>query len=212
MAKRKRDPSKPTPKMKRLYREFVDYFGEEPADLWVYAPEPDVAGRDPDAHKPTLKHVMVWPATDDVEVCVFQTLGMSEQPIPGTDEFAELNMGIRAYLGSDQRERVARFLANVTEYPFHYGRTIDWWHVLSSPGTIPEFPGCPHLMFHPRFVERGRDVVPDRDGPVKLLHVVPITPRERHLLVDHGADAFADHVAEIETDLFRDRTDTPDAP
>ena len=121
-------------------------------------------------------------------------------------------MGIRAYLGKERREQVARFLANLSEYAFQYGRTIDWWHVLSNPGPIPEFPGCPHLMFHPKFVEHGCDTIEDKTGVVKLLYVVPITPTERHLLVEHGRDDFIEYVVDNEIDLFQNRADTPDTP
>jgi hypothetical protein len=207
MTENKTDPAMPTPKMKRLYHDCVDYFGEEPEDLWVFSPYTAVEGRSVDSRRPTLKHVMVWPSNDDIEICAFQTIGMSEHPIPGTDTFAELHMAIRARLDEDQRERVARFLANLAEYPYDHCRQIDWWHLLSNPGPIPEFSGCPHLIFHPKFAEEGRDTIEDKDGTVKLLYVVPITPAERHLLVCHGRDAFIDHLIETGADLFCDRMD-----
>lgn len=203
------DPARPTPRMVRLYHRFVELVGAgEPPDLWVYEPQLwQPPGRGGNA--PTLKNVMVWPADDETEVCSFQTLGMSDRLMPGAPYAAELHMGIREYLRKEDRERVARFLANVAEYPFDHGRTLDWWHVLSQPGDIPRFPGCRHLLFHPRFVDAGFDTVDDEDGLVKVFYVVPITPHERHLLVDHGRDDFLDYLAEHEIDLFQDRTDPP---
>lgn len=200
------NPARPTPRMVRLYHRFVELVGAgEPPDLWVY--EPHLWRNPTDRPAPTLKHVMVWPADDETDVCTFQTLGMSDRLMPGADYAAELHMGVREYLRKPDRERVARFLANVAEYPFDHGRTLDWWHVVSQPGDIPHFPGCRHLLVHPKFADEGFDEVDDEGGPVRVLYVVPITPHERHLLIDHGKDAFLDYAADHEIDLFRDRTD-----
>lgn len=203
-----RDPSRPSPKMIRLYHRFSELLGGEPVDLWVYEPRAGQPIPDqPPTNRPTLKHVMVWPADDEVDVSTFQTIGMSERTIPDADYSAELHMGIRAFLRKPERERVSRYLANVAEYAFDHQRALDWWHTVSNPGEIPHFPGCKHLMLHPRFTEEGFDTVPDADGVVKVFFVVPITPLERHLLVDHGRDEFIDYVADKEIDLFSDRTD-----
>ena len=203
-----RDPSRPSPKMVRLYHHFSQLLGGEPADLWVYEPRAGQPIPDqPPTNRPTLKNVMVWPADDRTSVTTFQTLGVSDRKIPGTDYSAELHMGIRAFLPKPERERVSRFLANVAEYAYDHRRTLDWWHVIGNPGEIPHFPGCKHLMLHPRFTEEGFDTVPDADGAVKVFFVVPITPLERHLLVDHGRDSFIDHLVEKEIDLFSDRAD-----
>ena len=208
MATAEGDPARPTPKMVRLYHRFSELLGGEPADLWVYEPRAwqPIPDQSP-TNRPTLKHVMVWPADDRVDVSTFQTIGMSERAIPGTDDFAELHMGVRAFLPKPERERIARFLANVAEYAFDHRRTLDWWHVIGNPGEIPHFAGCKHLLLHPRFTDEGFDTVPDGDGVVKVFFVVPITPLERHLLVDHGRDEFIDYAADKEIDLFSDRTD-----
>src|SRR5207237_1195801 len=84
----------------------------------------------------------VWPADDELDITTFNTLGMSERPIPGADYAAEAHMGVRAYLRKPARERLARFLANVAEYPFQHGLTLDWWHVIADPGPVPQFPNC----------------------------------------------------------------------
>ncbi len=197
------DSARPTPRMARLYRRLCGRYGEEPKDLWVYDPaEYD----DPPPHL-TLKHVMVWPAGRGCDVTSFQTLGMSDRPMPGADYSAELHMGVRARLRKAERERVARWLTNVAEYPFHHGRTLDWWHVMSNPGAIPHFPNCPHVILHPRLTGEGIDTIRDRGGLIKLLYVVPITPLERHLAVEHGKDALRDYWAERGIDVLSDRTD-----
>jgi hypothetical protein len=91
--------------------------------------------------------------------------------------------------------------------PFDHDRTLDWWHVINNPGNIPLFPGCRHLLLRSRFTEKGFDELEDPEGPVKLLYVVPITPMERHLLVDHGREGFLDYVEENQIDLLCDRKD-----
>jgi hypothetical protein len=203
------DHGHPTPRMVRLYHALSEMLGGEPADLWVY--EPDSGPVPGSARRPTLKHVMVWPANDEVDVCTFNTLGMSEEPIPGTGYRAELHMGVRKFLRNPQRERLARFLANAAEYPFHHGRAIDWWQVIANPGEIPEFPGCKHLLLHPKFTDEGFDTIDDQAGPVRLFYVVPITPLERHLLVDHGRELFLEYTEAGGLDLLADRIDPPGA-
>lgn len=206
MTTRTRERGRPTPRMLRLYHRYADLLGE-PADVWVFDPS------ELDDPPPTLtyKNVAVWPADDDCEVTTFLTLGMSDRLMPGTDYRTELHMGVRANLDKRQRQAVAGFLANLTEYPFEYARGLDWWHVLANPGRIPEFPGCRHLIFHPRLTDAGFDTVGDPEGEVKLLAVVPITPLERHLAVDHNKDALLDHWAEQGTDILSDREDPPAA-
>jgi hypothetical protein len=48
-----------------------------------------------------------------------------------------------------------------------------------------------------------------RDGLAGRRRVVPITPHERHLLLDHGRTAFRAYTVREEIDLFADRTDPP---
>jgi hypothetical protein len=153
------------------------------------------------------KNVAAWPADHECDVTSFCTLGMSDRLMPGTEERAELHMGVRARLNKQQRQAVAGFLANVTEYPFENSLALDWWHVLNSPGCIPCFPNCRHLIFTAPLGQGGFEAVADESGPVKLLLLVPITPLERHLAVDHGKDALLEHWDEQGVDVFTDRTD-----
>jgi hypothetical protein len=196
-------PTPPSPRAIRLYRHLSKRYGEEPKDLWVFDPaEYD----DPPPHL-TLKQVMVWPVDAGCDVTGFHTLGMSDRLMPGADYAAELHLGVRAWLRKAERERLSRWLVNVAEYPFHYGRTLDWWHVLSNPGPIPHFPNCPHLILHPRLTAEGFDTIEDRDGLIKVFYVVPITPLERHLAVDLGGTTLPDYWAENGIDVLSDRTD-----
>ena len=47
----------------------------------------------------------------------------------------------------------------------------------------------------------------DPDGNIRLLNVIPITPKERHLLREHGYETFLDYASEEGIDLFADRRD-----
>jgi hypothetical protein len=189
--------------MKRLYHQLtVHHFGE-PEDLWTYDP----ARATNPSPKLRLTYVAVWPADKKCDVTGFNTLGMSRRKMKGADYYTELHMGIRARLTKAKRERISGFLANVAQYPFDHNRCLDWWHVLNNPGTIPLFPNCSQLLFHPRLTPTGLDRIDDPQGLVKLLYVVPITPLEHHLLTAHGQEAFEEHVAENGIDLLSDRTD-----
>jgi hypothetical protein len=63
-------------------------------------------------------------------------------------------------------------------------------------------------LLHPRLTDGGLEVIEDAGGAVKLLYVVPITARERHIVVEHGPEAFTEYVDERGLDLLADRTDT----
>jgi hypothetical protein len=132
---------------------------------------------------------------------------MSDRQMNGADYFAELHFGYRARLAKDERLQVARFLANVAQYPFDHDLKLDWWEVIKRPGSHLPFAGCRHVLLHPRFTKDGLDQLEDPDGLVKLLWVVPITPLERHLLVDHGRSTLTRHLQENHIDLFADRQD-----
>lgn len=190
----------PTAKMKRLYRRFCERYGE-PEDLWVFDPA------DFDDPPPFLRltHVMAWPAGDGCSVTTFQSLGMSDRRMKGADYFAELHWGIRTALDKDQRLEVARRIADVCTYPFQYDRKLDWWEVIRDPGRLPGFEGCKHLLLHPKLSDEADDLIEDVKGVVKIIYLIPITPQERHLIVDHGRDALIDHFAENEIDVCSDR-------
>jgi hypothetical protein len=189
--------------MIRLMGRLIDVMGE-PKDIWVFDPHevPAAAGLDL-----RLVHVPVWPADETSDVTAFNTLGMSERTIPGADFAAELHFGIRGALDEPGCWEVARFLANLAQFPFHRGVRLDWWDLIREPGAIPYYPNCRHLLLYPRFAEDGLDLLDDPDGPVKLFYVIPITARERELILADGQQAFLDHVREWDIDLLAHRPD-----
>jgi hypothetical protein len=195
------DSARPTPKMIRLYHQLVAGLGE-PEDLWVFDPT-----ELPQPNKLRLTHVPVWPADESRDVTLFNTLGMSERRMQGADYFTELHFAVRSALDKDQRLQVARFLADVAEYPFQNNLKLDWWELINPGRPIPAFSGCKHLLLHPRLAPDGTDTLDDPDGPVKLLYLVPITPAERQLLLTRGRSAFLRQVEDNEIDLLQDRQD-----
>lgn len=100
---------------------------------------------------------------------------------------------------------MAYFLASVADYPFRWGLNLDWWQVIRDVNPIPGFSGCRHLLLHPRFTPESFDEIDDDEGKVKLLYVVPLTPLERHVLVNQGCEAFQEFVAREKVDLLADR-------
>jgi hypothetical protein len=187
--------------MIRLYHAFTAQFEAEPEDMWVFDP---AEYNDPHPALP-LTHVGAWPADEKCGITTFQTFGMSQKKMKGADYFAELHMAIRDSLPAEQRELVARYLANLVAYPFVNERKMDWWEIITNAGTIPYFSACSHLLLHPRIAPEGFDELDDAEGRIKLIYIVPITPSERKLLVQGGKSAFEDYVNGERIDLLRDR-------
>ena len=185
--------------MKRLYHQLMHCWGEA-ADILVF----DARDRDPSL---AVVHVAVWDATEDGDVTIFNTMGMSERRMPGADYFTEVNLGIRGAIEEHDRRRLAAFLANVAEYPFCHARKLDWWERLSNPGNIPCFPGCTQLLLTPCLTDGGFSRFNPPDEEVKLLYATPTTSKENHILTVHGRQAFLDYLIEHELDLFAPRTD-----
>ena len=104
---------------------------------------------------------------------------------------------------------MARRIADVCAYPFEFDRKLDWWEVIRFPGPLPGFRGCKHLLLHPRLNSEGFDLVDDTEGVVKVIYLVPITPLERQLFLDHGREALIDHFVRNEIDVLSDRFDPP---
>ncbi len=199
--------SRPSAKMKRLYHRFSELCGGEPEDLWVFDP---LDFKEPAPSFLSLIHVMAWPADKDCDVTSFLSLGMSDRRMVGADYFCEVHFAIRASLTQQQRLEVARRIADICAYPFQYDRKLDWWELINNPGRWPGFEGCKHLLLHPRLSPQGFDQVEDPDGIVKVLYLVPITPKERRLLLEHCRHALQDYLAENEIDVLKDRFDPPE--
>jgi Flp pilus assembly protein TadD len=197
-------PLRPSPKMQRLYRRFSELCGSEPEDLWVFDP------LDFDRPPPPylgITHVMAWPADAGCDVTSFLSLGMSDRRMLGADYFSEIHFAIRSPLTKEQRLEVARRIADLCAYPFQHNRKLDWWELIRDPGKLPGFEGCKHLLLHPRLTAEGINEVEDPDGVVKILMAIPITPLERHLILEHGRQALIDHWVENGTDVLSDRFD-----
>jgi tetratricopeptide (TPR) repeat protein len=205
VASDRRSP-RPSAKMKRLYHRFSELCGGEPEDLWVFDPLDFVEAPPPFLG---LTHVMAWPADKDCDVTSFLSLGMSERRMIGADYFCEVQFAIRAPLTKQQRLEVARRVADTCAYPFQYDRKLDWWEVIRNPGRLPGFEGCQHILLHPRLNPEGFDLVEDPEGIVKVLYLVPITPLERHLIVEHGRQALQEYLAANDIDILKDRFDPP---
>jgi hypothetical protein len=187
--------------MVRLYRYLTSKWGEAESILVFDARQLD--------HPINLDliHVPIWAADEDCEVTALNTLGMSEIEMKGADFFAELHLAYRGRLDKDESRRLAGFLANLAEYPFEHELKLDWWEIIRNVGTIPVYSGCRHVLLHPKFKNEGFDSIEDEDGLVKLLYVVPITPKERHIILKHGRTAFWDYVEKEQIELLADRHD-----
>jgi hypothetical protein len=189
--------------MIRLYHRLTQRWGE-PTDLFVF----DAREMDHPVNLQLL-HVPSWGADKRCEVTSLNTLGMSEQRMRGARYFAELHLAFRGKLREKQRLDLARLLADVAEYPFQNRLKLDWWEIIPTVYRIPVFTGCRHLLLHPKLVTEGMDKIEDEDGTVKLLYVVPITPLERHLLAEHGRQAYLDYIKDEGVDILADRCDDP---
>ena len=194
-----------TRRMKRLYHYLVEHRWGEPTDLIIFDSERAAI---PGALKQV--HVGIWHPDDECDVTSFITLGMSELKMPRANYRAELTLGVRGSLSAKNREQIPIFLANVAEYPFMYKRKLDWWECLADPGAIPGFPGCRKLLLAPMFGDETFDHFPEPDEDVRVLSCIPVTPKEGHILKEHGRCAFLDYWEESGVDLFAPRSDDPD--
>lgn len=134
----------------------------------------------------------------------FATIGMSTRPQPGTRSRVELHLAVRGKVTERIEAELATFLANLSEYPWDHGHVLDWWHTLSNVGQLPAFTRCEALLLHPRFVEKGWDVIEHGRQEIRILNVVPITRNELTVTrVDRAALLGAWHKERV--DIFSDR-------
>ena len=184
----------PTERMKALYQHNVGNWGE-PRDLIWFDPAITV--------RPTQLsriQVCVWPADDNCDVSTFATLGMSEREMLGSGvSRVELHFAIRAFVTQDQAHQVARFLANVAEYPFENELRIDWWHRLRDAGNIPMFPGKRRLLFRPPFTEGANGYITWASESIRFLYLVPLTDEQAEVL-SRGKDAYEQYLIDNELD------------
>jgi hypothetical protein len=188
--------------MKRLYHHLVQHRWGEASDLIIFDRERAAIPGSLDQ-----VHVGIWDPDGDCDVTSFMTLGMSELVMPGADYRAELTLGVRGALSVETRRQIPVFLANVSEYPFAQNLKLDWWERLANPGAIPAFPDCSQLLLAPMFGDDDFRHFPEPDSDVRVLSCVPITPKEAHILKEHGRGAFLDYWDESGVDVFAPRRD-----
>lgn len=195
------DERQPTPKMFRVFARLKRWFGQ-PDEIHVFDP-----AKLPQPRDLQLLFVHVW-VTDAVrQLTFFHTIGMSERLIPGTSYFAELHISVRGSLHNEQRQLLAAFLANLAQHPFDHSENLDWWQIQMKPGPIPVFTGCPHVMISSTPILAGSAQIDDQDGPIKLLHLIPVTPHEAAMRRKEGRSAFGRYVVQNAVDMYSDRHD-----
>lgn len=182
-----------------VFQEREQHYGEP--DL-VFAPETEEA-----QEKAPSVEVHYWKAEPGCALNTFATLGMVDFPMPGMPHRAELEWSIDAVLDSDKEVAIAAFLANLAHYPVRKNSGIDFWHVIPVGGTIPEFPSCRWVFFHPAFSDEGwdRSVYPPEELTVRILRVIPITDSEKNLLMDEGIAQLMRYFREFKIDFFKPR-------
>jgi len=191
---------RPSERVKRVYHKHIEYFGEPSLSIRYDHPPGSKANE-----YPPFVDIMVWPPEPEVEMTTFASIGMSDKLIPDAEYSVELHFSQQGVLSEETIEKTTIFLANLSLYPFMNSLRIDWWHVLANPGIIPGFSNSTSLMFHPSFVENGWDSICTDTVHVKILNVVPITNKERLVLVEQGRAAFQKYLYENEINLFVDR-------
>ena len=152
--------------------------------------------------RPTRIDIVAWRESAEVDVTTFSTIGMAALPMPGAGHRAELHFTIRRDVDHAAANAIAQFLANLAIHPFLNDTFFDWWHKLRYPDQIPLFKGATAVLFHPRFVKSGWDMIKFNGVLVKILNVVPITADEYN--IDHVVD-LTDHWRRIDLDPFTPR-------
>lgn len=182
----------PTERMKSLYHHFIDKWGEPKHLIW-FDPKQSKKGC-------TLQkiHVGVWPSDEDCDVNSFVTFGMSEKEMggEGTGNRAELQFAVRGNISDEQIHETAKFLANVSEYPFEHNITLDWWHSLKNAGKIPFFDNTQKILFRPSFSETACSDINYGSELIKFLFIVPLTEIESHIITQHGPSAYEEYMEE----------------
>jgi hypothetical protein len=184
-----------SPLIRQVYREHLERFGE-PDDAVIYQDSEETYGR------PNRIEIVAWRRSAEVDVTTFSTIGMAAVAMPGASHRAELHFTIRRDIDHAAANDIAQFLAKLSVHPFLNDTFFDWWHKLRYPGQIPLFRGATAVLFHPRFVKSGWDMIKFNGVLVKILNVVPITADEYG--IDHVSELI-DHWRRIDIDLFAPR-------
>lgn len=182
----------PTERMKALYRHFTSKWGEPEHLIWF---DPKQSNREGALKK---IHIGVWPSDEECDVNSFVTFGMSEKEMggEGTGNRAELQFAVRGNISDQEMHEAAKFLANITEYPFENNITLDWWHSLRNAGKIPFFDNAKKILFRPSFSDTACSDATYNDELIKFLFIVPLTEVESHIITKHGPDAYETYMEE----------------
>jgi len=155
------------------------------------------------AYLPTSKlSVFIWEASDEDDITLAATIGMCCASMADAQHRAELHFAIAGLLTNQEITSVARYLANLTAYPFDNHTHLDWWHKLSDTGSIPRFTGFKSALLHPKFAESGLDTIGTSEGLVKILNIVPLLPEEAAIA---SVSALVQYFQENNIDLFSPR-------
>ncbi|MCG8610427.1 MAG: suppressor of fused domain protein [Pseudomonadales bacterium] len=188
----------PTPRMKALYRHFTDKWGEPDHLIWF---DPNQATRNC-----TLKkiHIGAWLADEDCDVNSFVSFGMSETEMghSGSGKRAELQFAVRGLLSKTEIHEIARFLANVAEYPFMNSLELDWWHSIRDAGSVPCFPKISKILFRPPFTESANASTSYNTEMIKFLFLVPLSEAENQILSTDGPGAYEQYMTDNGFDLL----------
>lgn len=188
----------PSELVRYVYLKHIDHYGE-PDACWRYGDGTVVPGKE---HLPARMDIMVWRSNEEVDINTFSTIGMCDRPMEGCNHRVEIHFAVRGRVTEEQERKICHFLANLATYPFHYKNHIDWWHTMRDPSTIPLYSEGMGLLFHPRFVENGWDLITYGTQQIRLLHAIPITQEERALVREKGMDALLDEWERTELDMF----------
>ncbi|WP_299769931.1 suppressor of fused domain protein [uncultured Pseudoteredinibacter sp.] len=185
----------PSERMKALYQHFSNKWGEPEHLIWF-----DPALADSGAALEKI-HIGVWPADDECDVNTFITFGMSEKEM-SSGERTEVQFAVRGHLTDKEIHQGAKFLANISEYPFSNNLSLDWWHRLKDAGRVPFFNGCTKILFRPPFSESQCKDAEWKGDIIKFLFLVPLTETENEALSNGGPDSYHDYMHENDFDLL----------
>lgn len=164
----------PVPAVVRdVYQSILDRRGDADASI-VFDDRPDPIAR---------IDVFIYRAADPDAFTTFVTVGMSTAPMPesgaGSSGRAELWLSRSGIVAPDDEHRIALQLANLAVYPWKTGRSVSWGELVGLGGDFPTFPGCDAVFLAGPLLTDTPDWLDTREGPVRIITVVPITDDER---------------------------------
>ncbi|MBI1890218.1 MAG: suppressor of fused domain protein [Burkholderiales bacterium] len=188
---------KAAPIVQEVYAEYLRNFGEPSFSVRF-------DGNDSQSKVPNPIDIFVWLPTPDVDVTTFSTIGMCVDKMPESEIRAELQFGVRGQLEEADLNEAVKFMANVAATPFALNTYFDYFHTIPCP-TIPAFPSCTGILFHPSLGDPGWNEIRTSVDLVKLLQIFPITEAEYQMRQSEGMDALINHFVTNDIDVFSRR-------